>query len=146
MRWFSLFSPTADSKMTLQLMLLAWTLVLALVQVLLPALLRNGETGIAYNASPRDEPGPPVGVVTGRLRRAQANLFETLPIFAAAVLVAHVAGRDGELTLWGAWLYLGARIVYLPLYAFGIPYLRSMVWTVSFAGVLMILFAVLRPA
>lgn len=132
--------------MTMQLTLLAWTLVLALVQVLLPALLRNEETGIAYNASPRDEPGPPVGVVTGRLRRAQANLFETLPIFAAAVLIAHVAGRDGELTLWGAWLYLGARIVYLPLYAFGIPYLRSMVWTVSFAGVLMILFAVLRPA
>lgn len=132
--------------MTMQLTLLAWTLVLALVQVLLPALLRNGETGVAYNASPRDEPGPPVGVVTGRLRRAQANLFETLPVFAAALLIAHVAGRDGDLTLWGAWLYLGARIAYLPLYAFGIPYLRSMVWTVSFAGVLMILFAVLGPA
>jgi uncharacterized MAPEG superfamily protein len=132
--------------MTTQLTILGWTLVLALVQVLLPALLRNGETGIVYNASPRDEPGPPVGVVTGRLRRAQANLFETLPIFAAAVLIAHVAGRDGALTLWGAWLYLGARIVYLPLYAFGVPYLRSLVWTVSFAGVLMVLFAVLRPA
>lgn len=132
--------------MTIELTLLGWTLVLALVQVLLPAVLRNGETGVAYNAGARDESGPPVGVVTGRLRRAQANLFETLPIFAAAVIIAHVAGREGTLTLWGAWLYLGARIVYVPLYAFGVPYLRSLVWLVSLAGVLMILAAVLRPA
>lgn len=131
--------------MTIELTLLGWTLVLALVQVLLPAVLRNGETGVAYNASPRDESGPPVGVVTGRLRRAQANLFETLPIFAAAVIIAHVAGREGALTLWGAWLYLGARIVYVPLYGFGVPYLRSLVWLVSLAGLLMILAAVLRP-
>lgn len=132
--------------MTIELTLLGWTLVLALVQVLLPAVLRNGETGVAYNASPRDESGPPVGVVTGRLRRAQANLFETLPIFAAAVLIAHVSGREGALTLWGAGLYFGARIVYVPLYGFGVPYLRSLVWLASLAGVLMILAAVLRPA
>ncbi|MGA0563532.1 MAPEG family protein [Ancylobacter sp. VNQ12] len=131
--------------MTIELTLLGWTLVLALVQVLLPAVLRNGETGVAYNASPRDESGPPVGVVTGRLRRAQANLFETLPIFAAAVIIAHVAGREGALTFWGVWLYLGARVVYVPLYGFGVPYLRSLVWLVSLAGLLMILAAVLGP-
>jgi len=132
--------------MTIELTLLGWTLVLALLQVLLPALLRNNETGLAYNAGPRDESGPPVGIVTGRLRRAQANLFETLPVFAAAVLIAHIAGREGALTAWGTGLYLGARIVYVPLYAFGVPYLRSLVWLVSLAGVLMILAAVLGPA
>ncbi|CAA0097626.1 Uncharacterised protein [Starkeya nomas] len=132
--------------MTTELILLAWTLVLALVQVLLPAFFRNRETGIAYNAGPRDEAGPPVGVVTGRLRRAQANLFETLPVFAAGVLIAHLADREGTLTLWGAGLYFGARLVYVPLYAFGVPYLRSLAWLVSLGGVVMILFAVLSPA
>lgn len=132
--------------MTIELTLLAWTLVLALVQVLLPAGFRNRETGMEYNAGPRDEAGPPVGVCTGRLRRAQANLFETLPLFAAAVLIAHVAGRAGALTEWGAWLYLVARIVYVPLYAFGVPYLRSLAWLVSVGGLLLILLAVLRPA
>lgn len=132
--------------MTTELTLLAWTLVLALVQVLLPAFFRNRETGIAYNAGPRDEAGPPVGVVTGRLRRAQANLFETLPVFAAGVLIAHLADREGALTLWGAGLYLGARLVYVPLYAFGVPYLRSLAWLVSLGGVVMILFSVLSPA
>lgn len=132
--------------MTTELTLLGWTLVLALVQIMLPATLRNGETGIAYNASARDESGPPVGVVTGRLRRAQANLFETLPVFAAAVLIAHLGDREGALTLWGAWLYLAARVVYVPLYALGVPYLRSLVWGVSMLGLLMILAAILNPA
>ncbi len=131
--------------MTVELKLLAWTLVLALVQIMLPSHLRNRETGIDYNAGPRDEPGPPVGVMTGRLQRARANLYETLPLFGLAILIAHVAGRDGWLTLWGAWIYFVGRIVYVPLYALGIPYVRSLVWVISFAGFLMVLVATLMP-
>ncbi|ROR16439.1 putative MAPEG superfamily protein [Comamonas sp. BIGb0124] len=127
--------------MTFELTVLGWTLVLALVQVLLPAAWRNRETGLAYNAGPRDEDGPPVGRVTARLRRAQNNLFETLPLFAAAVLIAHVAGREGALTAWGVSLYLGSRIVYVPLYACGVPYLRSLAWVVSVGGLLLVLAA-----
>lgn len=129
--------------MTTELTLLAWTLVLALIQVLLPALLRNHETGIAYNASARDTPGAPVGKLTGRLLRAQHNLFETLPVFAAAILIAHASGREGALTQWGGWLYLAARIVYVPLYAAGVRYLRSLAWVVSLAGILLVLRAIL---
>ncbi|MEJ2803082.1 MAPEG family protein [Comamonadaceae bacterium PP-2] len=128
--------------MTFELTVLGWTLILALVQVVLPAAWRNRETGLAYNAGPRDEDGPPVGRVTARLRRAQSNLFETLPLFAAAVLIAHVAGREGVLTAWGVSLYLGARIVYVPLYACGVPYLRSLAWLVSVGGLLLVLAAV----
>ena len=72
--------------MTLELTILAWTLVLAIVQILLPAVLRTSETGVDYNASARDAPSTaPVGKITGRLLRAQQNLFETLPLFAAAI-------------------------------------------------------------
>src|SRR5688572_30742014 len=132
--------------MTPELTILAWTLVLAVVQILLPAMLRNRETGLDYNASARDTPSPaPVGKVTGRLQRAQSNLFETLPLFAAAVLIAHVAGRNGDLTFWGAALYLAARVVYVPLYAAGIPVIRSLAWTVGLAGLVMILVAILAP-
>lgn len=129
--------------MTTELTLLAWTLVLALVQIMLVANLRTAETGIAFNASARDGDAPPPRPVTARLQRAQANLYETLPLFAAAVLIAHVAGREGELTLWGCWMYLLARIVYVPLYAAGIPYVRSLVWLVSLTGLVLVLFAVL---
>jgi uncharacterized MAPEG superfamily protein len=130
--------------MTTELTLLTWTLVLALVQVLLPTPLRTAETGTAYNMGARDAPGPPVGKLTGRLLRAQANLFETLPLFAAAVLIAHVANREGTQTLWGASLYLGARVVYIPLYALGIPVVRTLVWSVSLVGLIMVLLAILR--
>lgn len=129
--------------MTTELTLLAWTLVLALVQIMLVANLRTAETGLQYNASARDGDAPPPRPVTARMQRAQANLYETLPLFAAAVLIAHVSGSEGDLTLWGCWMYLVARIVYVPLYAAGIPYVRSLVWLVSLAGLIMVLFAVL---
>lgn len=132
--------------MTIELQLLGWTLVLALVQIMLPAHFRNRETGVGYNAGPRDDPGPPIGRITGRLQRALRNLFETLPLFAAAILIAHVGGREGTLTALGAWLYLIARVIYLPLYVAGIPYLRSLVWLVSMAGLILVLLAILRPA
>lgn len=129
--------------MTTELTLLAWTLVLTLVQIMLVANLRTAETGIQYNASARDGEAPPPRPVTARLQRAQANLFETLPLFIGAVLIAHVSGSEGDLTLWGCWMYLLARIVYIPLYAAGIPYVRSLVWLVSLAGLVMVLAAVL---
>ena len=131
--------------MTPELTILGWTLVLALVQIFLPSSARTRETGATYNMSARDEPGPPVGKVTARLRRAQANLYETLPLFAIAVLIAHVAGVHNSLTLYGAMLYLAARVLYVPIYALGIPVVRTLVWGVSFAGLLMILWAILFP-
>jgi uncharacterized MAPEG superfamily protein len=131
--------------MTTELTLLAWTLVLALVQVLLPAMLRTSETGVSYNAGARDAEGPPVGKVTARLQRAQRNLFETLPVIAAGIVIAHIAGRIGALTWWGAMLYFWARVFYLPLYALGIPYIRSLVWLASLLGIILILVAILLP-
>ena len=127
--------------MTTELFYLALTLVLALVQIFLPAAGRTARFGLAWNAGARDEPKGSAGPITDRLERAQANLFETLPLFIGAVLIAHVAGRNGALTAWGTALYFWARVVYVPLYAFGVPYVRSLVWTVSFAGLVLILAA-----
>jgi uncharacterized MAPEG superfamily protein len=130
--------------MTTELTMLGWTLVLALAQIMIAAALRTSETGLAYNMSARDEPAPPMRPVTARLQRAQANLFETLPLFAAAVLVAHVAGRDNGLTAWASIAYFGARVLYVPLYAFGVPMVRSLVWGVSVAALITLLAAILR--
>jgi uncharacterized MAPEG superfamily protein len=127
--------------MTTELTMLGWTLVLALAQIMIAAALRTSETGLAYNMSARDEPAPPMRPVTARLQRAQANLFETLPIFAAAVIMAHIAGKVGTLTALGAHLYFFGRLIYLPLYAFGVPVARSLVWLASVIGIGLILAA-----
>lgn len=129
--------------MSTELTLAVWMLIIALVQIFLPAMLRNRETGIDYNAGPRDEAGPPVGIITARLQRAQRNLFETLPLFLAAVIIAHITGNEGSLTLIGAWLYVVARVLYIPAYGFGIPYIRSLIWGISLAGLIMIILALL---
>ena len=127
--------------MTPEFILLALTLILALVQIGAAGMARTAELGGKWNAGPRDGAAPPPGKVAGRLMRAQANLFETLPIFAAAVIMAHIAGKDGILTGVGAHLYFFGRLIYVPLYAFGVPYIRSLVWLVAAAGLVMVLVA-----
>ena len=128
-------------EMTPEFAFLALTLILALVQIGAAGMARTAELGGKWNAGPRDEPAPPPGKLAGRLMRAQSNLFETLPLFAAAVIMAEVAGRTGPLTLWGAGLYFAARVVYLPLYAFGVPYVRSLVWLVAAGGLVAVIAA-----
>lgn len=127
--------------MTTELFYLALTLVLALVQIFLPAGGRTARFGLAWNAGARDEAKGSAGPITDRLERAQANLFETLPVFIGAVLIAHVAGANGAWTSWGAGLYFCGRVVYVPLYALGVPYVRSLAWLVSLIGLVLILAA-----
>ncbi len=131
--------------MTTELTILAWTLVLAVVQILWADVARTGQYGLQWNTGARDEDMPPLKPLGARLFRAQANLFETLPLFAAAVLIATVAAKTGPLTYWGSILYLVARVVYVPLYAFGVKQIRSLVWVVSFVGLLMVIAALLIP-
>jgi len=127
--------------MSTELILLSCTLLLALVQIMLSAVLRTRETGAAYNTGPRDTDGPPFGVLTGRMLRAQKNLFETLPLFIAAVLIVTLSKGENIYSLLGCWLYLLARIAYVPLYAAGIPVIRSLCWLISIFGLLLVMIA-----
>lgn len=129
--------------MTTELTLLAWTLVLAFVYIIVFDLVRTGQYGGKWNMGPRDATMPPLTPMAERLGRAQANLFETLPLFIGAVLIAHVAGIHTPRIVLGCQLYFWARVAYLPLYAFGVPVVRSIVWLVSLAGLVMIAIAIL---
>jgi uncharacterized MAPEG superfamily protein len=131
--------------MTIELRMLAWTLVLAFIQILLFDFARTGQYGLKWNTGARDETMPPLSAAAGRLQRAQNNLFETLPLFIGAILIAHVAGRDSGITAWGAQIYFWGRVVYVPLYAFGVRTLRSLVWTVATIGLLMVMYACVWP-
>jgi uncharacterized MAPEG superfamily protein len=129
--------------MTTELTLLAWTLVLAFVQILLFDFARTGQYGLKWNTGARDEKMPPLKPEAERLKRAQDNLFETLPLFIGFVLIAHVAGVHTSTTVLGAQLYFWGRVLYVPLYAFGIKQIRSLVWMVATLGLGMIAVGVL---
>lgn len=126
--------------MTVELTYLVWTLGLAIFQILLATVFLVLETGLPYASSPRDNP-PLVnlGVTAGRLKRAQNNILETLPIFIGAVLATQVMQIHTSTTAMGVMLYFWARVVYVPVYALGISYLRTAVWGVSLAGIIMVL-------
>ncbi len=127
--------------MTTELHLLAAALILAVVQILLFDVARTGQYGIKWNTGPRDDAMPPLSAGAERLQRAQNNLFETLPLFIAAVLGLHAAGVSNPTTILGAQLWFWGRVAYVPLYAFGVKMLRSIVWLVSFAGLVMLIAA-----
>lgn len=128
--------------MTDELSALAWGCVLGVVHVFIAVRFKTRQYGSRWNMGARDEEMPPLNPVAGRLARAQANFFETFPLFAAAVLIVAAAGLESRLTAIGAWIWLAARVVYLPLYVFGVPVLRTIVFLVSILGIAM----VLRPA
>ena len=86
-----------------------------------------------WTASARDEVVPALTGLAGRLHRALRNFIETFPLFAAAVLTAHVAGAHSWMTEWGAQLYFGARLIYVALYAAGV------FWRVRSFGMLTLL-------
>lgn len=131
--------------MTFELSILGWTLVLAFVQILAFDMARTGQYGLKWNTGARDEEMPPLSPIANRLQRAQNNLFETLPLFIAAVLIAEVAHKTSGLTHNGALIYFAGRVLYVPLYAFGVKQIRSLVWVGSTVGLLMIFWAILAP-
>lgn len=128
--------------MNTELIVLAWGCVLGLVHVFAAVRVKTRQYGTKWNMGARDEELPPPEPLVGRLARAQANFFETFPIAAAAILIVSVAGLADRWTAIGAITWLVARIVYLPLYALGIPKVRTLIFLISIAGILMIL----RPA
>jgi uncharacterized MAPEG superfamily protein len=123
--------------MTLDLWMLIGACVWGLVHISAASFMFKAQVGNKYTVGPRDEELLPKAIA-GRLHRAQTNFFETFPIFAAVVLVVHVAGRAGDLSAVGSVMYLAARVVYLPLYTAGIPWLRSFAWNVATLGIVLV--------
>ena len=68
-----------------------------------------------------------------RLQAAHANSVENLVVFAALVLVADAIGLSNEATVLACCVYFWARLAYAVVYAFGIPWLRTVTFAVAFA-------------
>lgn len=124
--------------MPIEIRMLAWAVLLGLVHMFCQATSATLERGLKWNASARDSTPPVRNPVTGRMDRAFRNFLETFPLFAAAVLSLAALDRFDAATAVGAQLYFWGRVAYLPLYGFGVPYIRSLAWAVSLAGLLVV--------
>ena len=128
--------------MTIELELLIWSTVLALIQMLVALLAAIAQVGLMALVGNRENL-PAFDGWAGRAQRAHRNMLESLTIFAALVLVAQVAGKSNAVTALGAQLFFWSRLAYAPVYVIGIPWLRTGLWAISFVGLLQILSQIL---
>lgn len=77
-----------------------------------------------------------------RANAAQANLFESLPFFFAAVIIASIAHAPQNRIDVLALGFVAARIAYLICYVANWPTTRSIVWTCGIACVVAIFFQI----
>ena len=122
-----------------ELTILAWAAVLLLVHIFAAVILKTQQYGADWNTGARDEAMPPLDPVPARLERARDNFLETLPIAMIALVGVVIAGRTSGSTALGGWIWLGARVVCLPLYWAGVPKVRTLVFLVSLVGLGMVL-------
>jgi uncharacterized MAPEG superfamily protein len=116
-----------NTRMTIAL----WCVLLAAVLPVATAGLAKSIGGFGDNRDPRGR----ATAYDGMAKRAYAahfNGFEAFPLFAAAVLVAELKGGPRGMVDMLAVAFIGARIVYVALYVFDRPSLRSLAWAIGF--------------
>ena len=129
--------------MPVEIKILAFGSLLLFVHIFTATRFKTAQYGRTWNVGARDETLPPANEMTGRTMRAQANFMETFPIAIVALLGVVIAGKTSPMTALGGWIWLGARVVYLPLYAAGVPVIRTVVWTISAIGLAIVIWPLL---
>lgn len=124
--------------MTPDLWMLVYTTLLCL---LMPMVYVVGEGqvpgGMEWGLGNRDTPFE-LPAWAARAKRAHLNLVENLLPFAVLVLVAHVAGKANATTALGATIFFWARLAYAVVYTTGIKMVRTVVFFVGQAGLVLI--------
>ncbi len=124
--------------MPIELKLLVWSAILALVQMLVAAMGAQMQVSLPVLAGNRENM-PPLTGWAARATRAHLNMLESLVVFAIFVLAAETMNRLNATTALGANLFFWSRLAYAIVYVIGIPWLRTLIWAVSLAGIIVVL-------
>ncbi|MDP4890787.1 MAG: MAPEG family protein [Porticoccaceae bacterium] len=131
--------------MTVELQMLVLTAVLTAlmwVPYILAHIFRHGPVqALSYAAD-----GKPLPDWAARLKKAHANAIENLPIFAIAILVAHVLSISTPVTVLAAQVYLIARILHAVGYVSNLPLARTLTFTAGLIATFAIFQQILTTA
>lgn len=135
--------------MPTEITVLALAGLLQAAQFALLSVKANIEIGSGRLMSPRDPQRldspleSRMSVGTGRLHRAFNNHFEGLILFTLAVVVVTLGDAASSFTAGCAWVYLVARMLYVPAYWLGLSPWRSLVWFAGFLATVAMIAAAL---
>ncbi len=120
-----------------EIVILLSATLLGLIHLSVASFTFKAQVGNKYSVGPRDEDIKPTGIA-GRMNRAHSNFLETYAYFAVLVILGFVLQKSGTYSTVGATLYLSGRILFLPLYAIGIPWLRTFSWNMATLGLVLV--------
>ena len=116
--------------MTSELSSLTWvaalTTVLWIPYILNLIMVRGIVDAVGYPENPK-----PLAPWAARMKAAHYNAVENLVVFATLVLALNAAGVSNETTVMACIVYFWARLAHSIVYAAGIPWLRTLTYTVS---------------
>lgn len=121
-----------------EISILGWSVILLLVHIVVQTLFLMKDGGLGYAMSNRDGEIA-ISLATTRLTQGLRNFVETYGAFVALAVALAVTGKTGGLGATGALVWFWARVVYVPVFAFGIPVARTIVWTLSIIGLVLML-------
>ncbi len=107
----------------------AFTGVMWIPYVLDRMMVRGIGDTVGYPENPRPQSG-----WAQRMKAAHANAVENLVVFAALVLAAQAAGVSNSTVAFACALYFWSRVVHFFVYAFAIPWLRTLAFAGGFVG------------
>lgn len=123
--------------MSQELTLLAWSAALTFFQMLIAASAAATQLGLLPLVGNR-EYLPPLEGWAGRAQRAHRNMLESLVLFAIVVIMADITSRENEWTALGAEIFFWSRLAYAIVYIAGLPWVRTVVWMISVAGIILV--------
>ena len=129
--------------MSIELQYLIFAVFLVLIQMVLQVSAGFAANGLMGLAGSRDDEVLASGI-GGRFERAYYNMLETFPVFAALVLAIQLTESWTSTSALAVQIYFWARVVYIPVYVVGIPFVRTLIWFVSMIGILMLAWPLLQ--
>ena len=123
--------------MSIELMMLAFSVALLFVLVVIQAAAGAEAQGAVTMANNRDNLGP-MTTWQARTKRCVDNHREGLIMFAPLILIAAQMGVSNILTVWGAQLFFYSRVAHAGIYLTGLPYIRPVFWTIGIVGTIMV--------
>ena len=130
--------------MTPELSYLAYTAILTAslwIPYVVAQTVTNGPLRQVNYVDPAQRPLPLWG---RRADRAYLNAVESFAPFAALVIIAHVSGRATAMTVFWAMCFFWLRVTHAVVYLLGIPYVRTLVFTLGFVAVAGIFWEVIK--